>query len=411
MAFKLNLFYFISTKIHKNDRKSFSSIVQRIAVLIIFLSFFLIIVSLSVLQGFKTSIRNKIFSFSAHVIINKYDTQKSYEESPFFIDKKDSFYTYLTTSNDIKDVQEVAHKPALLRSSSEVQGIIFKGIKKDFSRTGFKDNIIQGDFLKLEDSSISNQIIISQRIAEKLHLKLTDTILLYFVQQPPRYRKVIINGIYETGLEELDEYFVMGDLRLLQQLNAWKPYEIGALEIYLTDFSKIDTMQNQIFERMEYDMQIQSAKDKYMQLFDWLSILNRNVVVFLVLLFMVSGFVISATLIVMILERTSMVGIFKALGMPSVQIRKIFMWNGFLIINKGMISGILAGVLFCFIQQQYSILPLDARNYYMNTVPIEFPWYSILIVCSLFFGLLLGITFLPTYFITKMKLVKSIKFN
>lgn len=407
----MNLFYFISSKIRRNDRKSFSSLVQRIAITVIFLSFFLAIISLCVLQGFKSSIKKKIFSFSAHVIVNKYDAQKSYEETPFYIDKKDFFYKYLQNNPDISNVQEVAHKPALLKTKGDVHGIIFKGVKGEYEQTDFKSNIREGLFPHFDDTIISKNIVISQKMADKLQIKLGDSLLLYFVQHPPRFRKVVVEGIYETGLEELDEYFVLGDLKLLQQLNAWKPYEIGALEIYVKDFDHLDSLSNNIYNSMDYDMQLQTVTDKYLQLFDWLDILNRNVTVFLVLLFMVSGFVISATLIVMILERTPMVGLFKALGMYSSEIRWIFILNGLEIILKGMIGGVVAGLLFCWLQQEFHFIPLNAENYYMNTVPIEFPWLPLGIVVLGFFALLLLITFLPTFFITRLTPVKSIKFN
>ncbi|MFN8415813.1 MAG: FtsX-like permease family protein [Cytophagaceae bacterium] len=385
--------------------------VQRIAIIVIFLSFFLAIISLCVLQGFKSSIKKKIFSFSAHIIINKYDAQKSYEEAPFFMDKKSFFYKYLMNNTNVANVQEVAHKPALLKTKEDVHGIIFKGVRAEYEQTEFKSNIKQGAFPHFEDSVISKNIVISQKMADKLQIKVGDSLLLYFVQNPPRFRKVVIGGIYETGLEELDEYFVLGDLKLLQQLNAWKPYEIGALEIYLTDFNRIDSLSNDVYNSMDYDMQLQTVTDKYLQLFDWLDILNRNVTVFLVLLFMVSGFVISATLIVMILERTPMVGLFKALGMYSSEIRWIFILNGLEIILKGMLAGVGAGLLFCWLQMEFQFIPLNAENYYMNTVPIEFPWVPLGIIVAGFFVLLLLITFLPTFFITRLTPVKSIKFN
>jgi lipoprotein-releasing system permease protein len=386
-------------------------LVQRIAITVIFLSFFLAVISLCVLQGFKSSIKKKIFSFSAHIIVNKYDAQKSYEETPFYIDKKDFFYKYLKNNPDVNNIQEVAHKPALLKTKEHVHGIIFKGVKREYEETDFKSNIKEGTYPHFNNDTISKNIVISQKMADKLQIKVGDSLLLYFVQNPPRFRKVVIEGIYETGLEELDEYFVLGDLKLLQQLNAWKPYEIGALEIYVNDFGHLDSLSNDIYNSMDYDMQLQTVTDKYLQLFDWLDILNRNVTIFLSLLTMVSCSVISATLIVMILERTPMVGMLKALGMYSSDIKWIFILNGLEIILKGAIGGVAAGLLFCWVQMEYQLIPLNAENYYMSTVPIEVPWKLLWASVLGFLITLILITFIPTYFITRLTPVKSIKFN
>ena len=405
----MNLYYFISSRIQKNDRQSFSSLVHRIAVIIVFLGFLLSVTSLCILDGFKTSIREKIFSFGAHIHLTKYDIDKSYEESPFVIQKDilDSIKAIPT----VQHVQGVSHKPCLLKSDSEIQGVILKGVGPDFDVSRFQNNITSGRFIKFEDSTYSKQIIVSEKIAAKLQIKIGDSLLLYFVQNPPRYRKVEIAGIYQTGLEELDELFIIGDIQLNRVLSGWSPKQIGGMEIYVSDFKLLDSTANQVYKKMDYDMQIQLITDKYLQIFDWLNLLNRNVTIFLVLIMGVSIFVIISTLIVMIMERTPMVGLLKAFGTTNTEVSKIFLWNGFKIILTGMIAGNLVALTLCAIQYHTGIVPLDAENYFMNSVPIEFPWLAIVIVNAIGLALLSITLWAPIYFISRVSPVKAIKFN
>ena len=405
----MNLYYFISSRIQKNDRQSFSSLVHRIAVIIIFLSFLLSVTSLCILDGFKKRIKEKIFSFGSHIYLTKYDVDRSYEETPFVIYKDD--LKRLSTISGIEHIQGVSHKPCLLKSKGEIQGVILKGIGSDFDLERFQNNMKSGRFIYLADSSYSKEIVVSEKIATKLKLKVGDSLLLYFVQNPPRYRKVSITGIYKTGLEELDELFIIGDIRLNRVLNGWTHDQVGGMEIYVSDFNQLDTIANQVYKQMDYDMQIQLITHKYMQIFDWLELLDRNVTIFLALIMGVSIFVIISTLIVMIMERTPMVGLLKAFGTTNSEVSKIFLWNGFKIILTGMITGNAVALVLCSIQYYTAIIPLDAENYFMSSVPIEFPWISIIFINVIAFILLTLVLWLPVFFISRVSPVKAIKFN
>jgi lipoprotein-releasing system permease protein len=405
----LNLYYFISSRIRKNDRQSFSSLVHSIAVIIVFLGFLLSVTSLCILDGFKTTIRQKIFSFGAHIHLTQYDLDKSYEEAPFIV--QPSLLDSLKSIPNIEHIQGVSHKPCLLKTTEDLQGIILKGVGKDFDTTRFQNNIIDGRFIKFNDSTYSKEIIISDKISTKLKIKTGDSLLLYFVQNPPRFRKVVVSGIYQTGLEELDELFVIGDIQLNRVLSGWSPKEVGGLEIYVSDFNMLDTTSTLVYNYMDYDMQIQLITDKYLQIFDWLNLLNRNVTIFLILIMGVSIFVIIATLIVMIMERTSMVGLLKAFGTNNSEVSKIFLWNGFKIVLTGMVLGNVIALGLCAFQYLTGIVPLDAENYFMSSVPIAFPWFAIAIVNVIAFSLLVVVLWVPIYFISRINPVKAIKFN
>ncbi|MGN6648116.1 MAG: ABC transporter permease [Cytophaga sp.] len=377
--------------------------------IIIFLGFLLSVTSLCILDGFKTSIREKIFSFGAHIHLTKYDLDKSYEESPFII--QHSTLDSIKAIPTVQHVQGVSHKPCLLKSDTEIQGVILKGVGPDFDIGRFKNNIVAGSFIKFNDTTYSKQIIVSEKIAAKLKIKIGDSLLLYFVQNPPRFRKVEICGIYQTGLEELDELFIIGDIQLNRVLSGWSPKQIGGMEIYVSDFNMLDSTASLVYKKMDYDMQIQLITDKYLQIFDWLDLLNRNVTIFLVLIMGVSIFVIVATLIVMIMERTPMVGLLKAFGTTNTEVSKIFLWNGFKIILTGMTSGNIVALALCALQYYTGIVPLDAENYFMNSVPIEFPWVAIILVNTAGLAILSLVLWAPIYFISRVSPVKSIKFN
>ena len=362
-----------------------------------------------ILDGFKTKIRQKIFSFGAHIQLSKYDVDKSYEESPFVINV--AVLDSIKAIPNIEHVQGISHKPCLLKSSTEIQGVILKGVGTDFDINRFKDNIMEGSFITFNDSTYSKQIIISDKIAHKLTLKVGDSLLLYFVQNPPRFRKVTISGIYQTGLEELDEVFIIGDIKLNRTLSAWSPKEIGGLEMYVKDFNQLDSTSNQVYQRMDYDMQIQLITDKYLQIFDWLNLLNRNVSIFLVLIMGVSSFVIISTIIVMVMERTPMIGLLKAFGTTNKKVSRIFLWNGFRIILIGMISGNIVALGLCALQYYTGIIPLDAENYFMSSIPIAFPWLAIAAVNIGALGMFILILILPVRFISRVSPVKAIKFN
>jgi lipoprotein-releasing system permease protein len=407
----LNLYNFISQKIQHSNKQSFSYLVRRIAVILVFVSFLSSTVALCILFGFKTKIKEKVLSFSAHLMVSQYDVDQSYEETPFTRKSVSSFIKNAQAHPEVKHVQCVAHKPCLLKSKSEIQGIILKGVSSDFDTIAFKSHIKTGRMLRFNDSTYSKEIIISQKIATKLRVKQGDSIWVYFVQNPPRYRKVAVVGIYETGLEELDQLFVLTDIKINQQLAGWHSDQVGAIEIQLNHFNHIDSTANQLFEKMDYNMQMQLITDKYIQIFDWLDMLDRNVFLFLVLLILVSGFVVVSTLIVMIMERTSTIGLFKALGAQDKQIQKIFSYTAFEILWKGILGGVSVGLLFSWIQYSTQWIPLDAQNYYMHAIPIEFPWLYILGVAVIGFILLFSTVLIPTYFISKVSPIKAIKFN
>jgi len=276
----------------------------------------------------------------------------------------------------------------------------------------FKDKIIDGQPFEISDSVKSNNMLISSHIASKLKLNVDDDLLMYFVLQPPRVRKFKITGIYETGLEEFDKLYVLADIAHIQKLNGWSKDQVGGFEVLIDDFDDIEKIGNYIYYNVTGpNLFSQTIKEAYSYIFDWLDLQDMNVQIILVLMVLVSGINMISALLVLILERTNMIGILKALGAQSRSIRKIFIYIATYLIGKGLFWGNVIGLSLCLIQQQFGLLSLDQESYYVSVIPISInPMHILLLnigtllICVL---MLLG----PSYVITKITPVKAIRFN
>lgn len=369
------------------------------------------IISTGILEGFKSQIRQKIFSFSAHIQVTKYDLKKSYEESPLSLNTR--LFRHPNSVQGIAHIQMFSNKPGLIRTKEDIMGVVLKGVWKDFDLSEFNKNIVAGEFISFPDSANSNQIMVSQKIADRLNLKIGEPVIMIFTRNfsnIPLYRKLFVSGTYETGLEEFDEHFVLGDIRLNRKINDWADTVAGGYEIFVKDFSKIDTIGERVFDYMDYDMQIEKVTNKYIQIFEWLKLLDRNVLIFLILILFVASFNMIATLFIMIMERTSMIGILKALGAKNRQIQQIFIYNGAYIILKGMFWGNLVGLGFCLLEDLFHFVPLDPENYYMSFVPIKFNWFYIGAVNLITFLIVTTVLLIPAFVISKMKPIRAIRF-
>jgi lipoprotein-releasing system permease protein len=404
----VNIARYISNKISETGSQSFTASVTKIAIISIAIGLAIMIVSFSILEGFRNEIQNKIFSFGAHLQVTKYDTNNSFEGAPI---GTHSIEQDLKEVPGIKYFQPYAFKTAIAKSGDEVLGIVIKGIDKHYRQEPIRENLVAGRTLTITDTAASNDIMVSQQIADKLKLTLGDKATFYFIQNPPRVRRFTVVGIYKTGLEEFDQTYVIGDLQQIRDLNNWEDTLTGGYEIVLRDFTQIDTVANVVFEKMNYDLKLDKITDQYAQLFDWMKLLKKNVVIFLVLIIFVATFNMVSTVFIMILERTNMIGMLKALGATDRQIRSIFFYRGLSLTLKGMFWGNLLALGFCFIQDRFKLIPLDPENYYMDTVPInwDIPVFVLLNVITLILTMLSII--IPTLMITRIRPVNAIKFD
>lgn len=405
---------FIAKRIRHNEAGSFSATVSRIGIASIAIGVSVGIIAFAVLLGFKQTIQQKIFLFGAHISISAFSVGNTYEEGP--LPMKNPVSEELPKIPEIRRWQAVALKSGILKTPDEIKGVVLKGVGKDYDWTTFKKSIVEGRLIGYKDSSsikygYSSEIVISRKIAMQLRLKSGDNVVMYSLQNPPRPRKLTVAGIYDTQMEEFDNTLIVGDLALVQRLNDWGPDSVGTYEIYLKDFNKLDEVSQRLRKLLPPAVYLQKVTNVFPQIFDWLILLDRNTAVFLSLILFVACFNMISILLVMIMERTPLIGLLKTLGSPNKQIRMVFFRVGLHMVRQGLLIGNVVGLLFCWLQHQFKILPLDPVNYYMDTVPIVFDWpiFAMVNIVTVIVSAL--ILLIPTLIITKIQPIRALLFK
>ena len=334
----------------------------------------------------------------------------STEEQPFSYNM--DLYNHPEQFGFIDHVQEFSHKPGLIKTSDEVLGVVLKGIGKSFDEKQFQQNIIKGEFIHFPDSGYSNEVVISKSISDKINAGVGDVLTVHFFQNPPRFRRLKVAGIYETNLSEyFDKQVIIADIRLLQRLNGVSDSIAGGLEIFIKDPERAEDALLAIGDSMDYDLYIEKVSDKYQPVFEWLELLSRQVNILLgIILTVVSVNMISVVLI-LVMERTQMIGVLKAMGATNKLIRSIFIFNGINLVLKGLLYGNLLGLGLCFLQYQFKFITLNAKDYYMSYVPIGWNWGIVILLNVLVMAIVTLVLFLPTAIVSRINPIKAIKFD
>ena len=413
----MNLEYFIAKRIHfQQGKKSVSRPAVRIATIAIALGLAVMLIAVAVVIGFKNEIRNKTIGFGGHIQITNFDNNNTYEMHPIKIDA--GLEKKIAAVQGVKHTQKFTTKPGILKTDNDFQGIILKGVGTDFDSTFFKANLVEGRIMHLSDSVPNNEVILSKYLSKLLGLKLGDSFFTYFIQGQVRARKFKIVGIYATNFIEYDKLFLLTDMRQVQVLNNWDENSFSGLEVLIDDFDKMDETGDavygataNIFNEEGNAYTTQTIKQLNPQIFSWLDLLDMNVWVILCLMLAVSGFNMISGLLILILERTNMIGILKSVGATNWSVRKVFLIHSFFLIGKGMLWGNAIGLSLCAIQYFTGIIPLDPEAYYVATVPISFNWLYILLLNlgTLAASLLMMIG--PSYLITKINPAKIIRYE
>lgn len=405
----MNLEYFIAKRIHfeKKGEKNVSRPAVRIATIGIAVGVAVMLIAIAVVIGFKQEIRNKTIGFGSHIQITNFDNNNSYEMQP--IRMSDTLQNQLKAIPNVRHIQRFVTKPGIIKTENDFQGMILKGVGPEFDWSFFKSNLLEGDIMNLNDSTPVNEAIISKSIADMMGLKLGDSFLTYFLQDQIRARKFTVKGIYSTNFADYDKLFVITDIRIAQRLNGWDQEYFSGMEILITDFNYLDGVSDQVYALAanRFDAEgngyfIQTIRQLNPQIFSWLDLLDMNVWVILLLMLAVAGFNMISGLLILILEKTNMIGILKSYGAGNWSIRKIFLYESIFLIGKGMLWGNIIGLLICFVQYQFKIIPLDPVSYYTSTVPITFNWLYIVLLNAgtLIVSVLMLIG--PSYLISKI---------
>ncbi|UBD64815.1 ABC transporter permease [Bacteroides salyersiae] len=374
------------------------------------------IITVAVVIGFKREVRNKVTGFGSHIQITNFDAVRSYETHPVVVG--DSMMAALAANPDIKHVQRYSTKPGMIKTDDAFQGMVLKGVGPEFDATFFRDNLLEGEIPAFSDSASTGQVVISKALVDKLKLKLGDKIFTYYIQDNVRVRPLTVTGIYQTNFSEYDNLFLLTDLYTVNRLNNWKPDQVSGAELQVKDYDRLPDITYEVAESTDNRADkyggvyfVQNIEESNPQIFEWLGLLDLNVWVILILMIGVAGFTMISGLLIIIIERTNMIGILKALGANNLTIRKVFLWFSVFLIGKGMIWGNAIGLVFCLIQSQFHLFKLDPESYYVDSVPVSFNvWLFLLINAGTLLAsvlMLLG----PSYLITKINPASSMRYE
>ncbi|SDD49520.1 lipoprotein-releasing system permease protein [Algoriphagus faecimaris] len=404
----MNLSYFIAKRISFKGSGGFSKTIHQIAVGSLALGLAVSILSFMVLGGFQKTVSERVYGFTGHYQVQRFSMSNAFEELPFSL--KSEFSEKKSSLAFIEKTQSFAHKAALIKGEQEVEGVLMKGVGLDFDTLAFKEYLVEGRLIQIPESGTSNELMLSRFIANRLRLKVGDRIILYFVQDPPRYRRVEVVGIYETFLENFDQKIVIGELQTIRNLNGWKSDEVGGIEVFVNQ-DPSEELSYRMEEILDLDLKLINSQDKYLEIFDWLKLLDTNVYVFISLIGFVAIFNMGAILFILIMERTQMIGLLKALGAKNAQIRRIFFWNGMRILGRGLLIGNAIGLGFGFLQYYFRLIPLDTQSYYMSYVPIDWNWPVFLLINMGITVLTALVLWIPVVVISRVNPIQSIRFD
>lgn len=411
----MNLEYFIAKRLitAKDYKSSISAPIIKIAISAIAIGMIMMIVSVATGIGLQKKIRDKISTFNGHIIISNYDNNLS-EVTLVPISKKQNFYPKFTSVPGISHIQAIATKAGIIRTETAFEGIILKGVGEDYRWKNIKEYLVSGN-LPDYSKDLNQEVLISQFLANRLNLKVGNSFNTFFIKEEqnklPISRRFKIAGIFNSGFQEFDATYIIGDIRHLQRINKWSQNEVGAFEVFVDDFDNIKTIGEQVYEQTGSTLDTKTIIEKYSYIFEWLQLFDFNIIVILVVMILVATINMVVALLVLILERTKMIGILKALGADNWAVRKIFLYNAFYLIIRGLFWGNLIGISLLLIQQHFGIIKLNPENYYVNQAPVYLNWGYIMILNLLTVVTCFLVLLIPSYIITKISPVKAIRFD
>lgn len=368
------------------------------------------IVAVAIVTGFQQQIRNKVIGFGAHIQIAYFDSNNSFEFKP--VDRNQPFLHALQKTNGIRHVQAFGTKAGMIKTKDQIQGVVLKGIDSDFDWSFFKDKLVEGSLFRVSDTEDNDSVIISKSLASLLNVHIGENLRMYFiVDNKARGRKFVISGIYDTGLAEFDLMYVYGDIGHIRKLNGWTKSQVSGFEVFINNFKQLDEMAAKVNDATGFDLKTQTIRELYPQMFDWLDLQDMNVIIILALMVLVAAITMISTLLILILERTQMIGTLKALGASDASVRKIFLYQAAFILGRGLLWGNIAGIALCLAQQQWGIMKLPQESYFVSVVPVNLSLIHLAIINTGTLIVCMMMLVLPSYVISRISPIKAIRFN
>lgn len=412
----MDIAFFIARRIAFNQQQSFSRFIIKLAITATAISVAAMIITLAFVNGFQETVSQKVFSFWGHVRLQQYEPGKALvaEETP--LEKNDTIVNALREMPEVENIQTFATKSAVLQQKTNIEGILFKGVEESYNFNHLENFLISGKWPNFKDTLYSHDIVISKPIAEQLEIELNDSVKIYFIDAAggrSNFRRLRVCGIYKTGIEEYDKLFALGDLRLIQRLNNWDVNQIGGYEMFLHDYKTMDSVNRHILESdvLPQNWISKTVKEIYPNIFDWLGIQDVNRDVIFIVMAIVAIINLITCLLILVLERTRMVGVLKAVGGSNTTIQKIFLLHATYITLWGVGIGFLFGIGVCLLQQYTHFITLDESAYYVSTAPVKIIWWEVAAVCSGTVAVCFLSLIIPTLLVRTLQPVKAIQFR
>jgi lipoprotein-releasing system permease protein len=406
---------FIANRIAFNQHKSFSRFIIRLSTVATIISVMVMIVTISLANGFKEKVSQKVFSFWGHLRIQEKQPDKAIisEESP--IVNNDTLVQFIKTDPDVESIHPFATRYAILKTKDEIEGVLLKGFDKTYDFNHLKEFIKQGRPIHFNDSTYSREIMISAYTADQLKLAVNDRILIYFIRPDGKIRpdKLTVTGIYKVGIEEYDKTFAIGDIKLIQRLNDWQPDQIGGYEIFLKDYKRIEEKETAFFESPELPItwDVISVQQISPNIFDWLKMQNTTIALVLIIMIIVAVLNLTTSLIILVLERLRMIGVLKSLGATDWTVQKIFLRHSALITITGIVVGTALALGLLWLQQATGFIKLKEEAYYLSAAAVKIVWWQVGIVCAGTFIVCFLVMMIPSLLVRKVQPVKAIQFR
>jgi lipoprotein-releasing system permease protein len=405
----LQLSYFISKRLSQSKQTSFSKLIVRIATLAVAISVTVMLLAIAISRGYKEQVSQKLSNFQSHILINNLDQNQSYQSLP--IEGNADVEQFINNKNGFKHFQKYAIKAGIIKTENDFQGIVLKGVDAQFDFTYLKNSLIAGNIPKLDTVKLCNQILLSSSLAQKLGFKVGDGIFVYFIQDPPRVRKFNIVGIFDTNLGEIDDLYALVDIKQIQKLNGWSNNLFTGYEVFVNNFDSLEEKVNLLATVTPYTMGITPINLVFPDLFNWLNMLDVNVMIILILMAAVAIINMVTALLILIVERSNMIGMLKALGLNNLNIIKIFLNLAAFIVIRGLLLGNVLAIGLGFLQQQFNFIKLSEKDYYVSAVPVSFQAFDFILVNVSCFAICLVLLLLPANIVSKISPVKSIRFD
>ena len=412
----MNTSAFIARRIAFNRERSFSRFIIRLAIAATVISVGAMILTLAFTNGFQYAISQKVFNLWGHLRVQHYSASRSSNSEEAPMSKNDTVLHVLKNDPDIRTIQAFATKFAVVRSSEGIDEVQVKGVEKDYDFGNLQGFLRSGRWPRFPDSGYSNEIVLSQYTAGQLKLTVGDKLLIYFIQHGDssptvRIRPMIVSGLYKTGIEDYDKLLAICDLRLIQRLNNWTPDKIGGYEVFTRDYQLADRVSARIYDQLPKDWGSRTTEEVYPNIFDWLNLQNITIIIVLVIMIVVATLNLVTCLIILVLERTRMIGILKAMGSPNMSIQRIFLYQGALITLFGLVLGNVFGLLVCWLQDRYGFITLPEDAYFISKAVVKLEWWHVPLVNIGTFLICFLVLMIPTIVVRRMQPARAIQFR